>query len=174
MSSFFKPLDTVNSVDAICGCTDLMWHLLQTIQCTNVIQCVNGWRETTVQAEDLTQRERELCKIFTAISRCQRILRQRSYFGSVIILVYFLEEEGFSPAHPPGLWGVGSQRGLWNTSRRLRCRISSSTRHRNRTPVWSVCSRGFLAISWCVRDSEPTNEDDKWSVKKFGVFARPS
>lgn len=34
-------------------CTDLVWHLLKTIQSSDVIQCVYRWRQTAMQTEDL-------------------------------------------------------------------------------------------------------------------------
>lgn len=71
-----------------------MRHLLQTIQRTNVIQRVYGWRETTVQAEDLT--ERELYELSAAVSRSQRRDVGSGYN------VCLLEAEDRSPAHPPG------------------------------------------------------------------------
>ena len=34
--------------------TDLVGHFLKTIERTDVIECVNGWRETTMQTENLS------------------------------------------------------------------------------------------------------------------------
>jgi len=35
--------------------TDLVWHFLDPVKCSNVVKGVNGWRQPTVQAEYLSQ-----------------------------------------------------------------------------------------------------------------------
>ena len=77
------------------------------------------------------------------------------------------------PVHQPGQSEAGSQRGLWSTSTRWHCRISSGTRHRSRRPVWSVCSRGFPAVSWCALGIGPTEDKHRrfapWVFDRFNA-----
>lgn len=86
----------------VCVCTDLMRHLLQTIQRTNVIQRVYGWRETTVQAEDLT--ERELYELSAAVSRSQR----RDVGSGVMVIMCVCQKQRMPhlPIHQGCEWEV--------------------------------------------------------------------
>lgn len=61
-------------------------------------------------------------------------------------------------------WEVSNRRGLWSTSRHLRCRTSSDIHRRNRRPTWFDDSHGCLAEAWCDLYTSPSR---LWGVKRI-------
>lgn len=63
-----------------------------------------------------------------------------------------------SPGYLQVQWGAGSQTDLWSTSKHWHFHISSGTRRRSHTLVWSVCSHDSLWELWFFHENVPKKE----------------
>lgn len=162
-----------------------MWHFLQTVQCSDVIQCIYGRWQASMKTENLEGEEylsinRTYKNLSLIIDICihhtflfltntfiynfrwatlNSIKHKVLYFSVHIYThIYHICETNprvFSPESLPRQWGGGNRIGLWRTSTRWRYHTSLGTRHRSRTLVWSVCSRGSLWGLWCAPGNVP-------------------
>lgn len=69
----------------------LMWNLLQAIQSPDMIQCIYGWREATVETEYLFGEERAIRSVHVVMGR---LTSEPAGFNPAVIL---LQQQ---PAHP--------------------------------------------------------------------------